>query len=157
MSTPSDRIRQAAEEAERKKQIQQTRAAEEESKQQKRVSDMAQRANQAGNEFLTRAREILNEAGRTVHLRLERHDVTKMSPGFLLSIGKARRGERFIRAQIEAPDRWSVSVYSTTTGQSTRHFPDDKSLLQKQNAILEPLLKEAVVAAVNGEEEAPED
>src|SRR2546426_8679016 len=155
VNTPGERIRQAAEEAARKRQVQQSRIAAEEDHREKRVSDLANRANRVGSELLTRAREILQEAQRIVYLRLERHDTTSMSPGFRLIIGKAPRGGRFIRAQIEDSGEWSMSIYSTTIGQSSGRFHDDASFLQDQNRILEPLLKEAAVAAASGEEEAP--
>jgi len=151
MSTPGDRIRKAAEEARRRKEQQDAKAREEEATREKLRQDLMRRADQMAHKFLAGAQEMRQQSGYSVHLHLERHEPQKLDPGFLLTIGKPKRG---IRATLAQDGQWRVGVNSATRGTRETRYHDDSHLEQARDELLELLMTEAAVA-VAAEEEAP--
>ena len=154
MSTPGDRIRKAVEEARRRKEQQDAKAGEEEAKRERLRQDHTRRAGQMAHKFLTGAQEMRQQSGANVHLHLERHGPEKLDPGFLLTIGKLRRG---IRATLAQDGQWRVGANSATRGTSETRYHDDGHLEQARDELLESLMTEAAVALAAEEEEPAED
>lgn len=175
MDTPGGRVRQAAEEAQRKKgqdEVDRARRAVEEARPQrekdearehdaqvrvrKSREDLGQRAKHTGGKFLTRAQEIRDQSGWNIHLFL-RIEEEYTDPQFFLRIGQPRRGQRGIRAIPTGDGQWQISIYRTTGTPSSTVYHSDDHLEQSCDGLLEPLMIEAGAALGAGDEEAGEE
>lgn len=154
MSTPGERIRKAAEEAQRQKEQQTAQAQAEEAKRRQTVKELERRAGAMGQEFLNGAREMRQQSGKNVHLFLKPHDTDKMEAGFFLAVGRPKRGLRGIRAVPMQGGQWKVDIQSVAAGTKSTAYGTDEHLAQSRDEILEPPMTEAA-QALGAEEEKP--